>query len=160
MQVNLDSDIYSYTIRAYQPGAIALTIPPTRDTMPQTLADERTPRPLEVETISGSFVVSPRHLLRNWAPSVIDELQAEHIEAIIELQPELVILGTGPQLTFPKQHILAGLHSARIGVEIMDTAAACRTYNILMTEGRFVVAGLLNPLVVVESFELGGGGLV
>lgn len=145
MQVNLDSDIHSYTIRAYQPGAIALTIPPSRDARPQTLPDERTPRPLEVETISGSFVVSPRHLLRDWAPSTIDELQAAHLEIIIELQPELVILGTGLHLTFPDQRILAGLHQQRIGVEIMDTAAACRTYNILMAEGRFVVAGLLNP---------------
>jgi uncharacterized protein len=145
MQVNLDSDIHSYTIRAYQPGEIALTIPPARDAMPQTLPDERTPRPLEVETISGSFVVSPRHLLRDWAPTAIDELQAEHLEVIIELQPELVLLGTGAQLTFPDQQILVDLHRQRIGVEVMDTAAACRTYNILMTEGRFVVAGLMNP---------------
>lgn len=145
MQVNLDSDIHSYTIRAYQPGAIALTIPPANDAIPQPPPDEPAPRPLEVETINGSFVVSPRHLLRDWAPSVITDLQAEHFEAIIALQPELVLLGTGPQLNFPDQQILAGLHRQSIGVEIMDTAAACRTYNILMTEGRFVVAGLLNP---------------
>lgn len=143
MQVNLDVDIHSYNIRAYQPGAIALTIPyAPEDARP----GGQKPRPLGVETIHGSFIVSPRHLLRDWPPTNIDNLLAQHIEAIIELQPELVLLGTGQQLIFPDQQVLADLHRQRIGVEIMDTAAACRTYNILMTEGRFVVAGMINPI--------------
>lgn len=146
MQVNLDSDIHSYTIRAYQPGAISLTMPYSPGhALPDGHA-EQTPRPLAVETVNGSFIVSPRHLLRDWAPMDIDSLLADHLSAIIELQPELVLLGTGPQLKFPAHSILADLHKQRIGVEIMDTAAACRTYNILMAEGRFVVAGLINPV--------------
>ncbi len=147
MQVNLDSDIHSYTIRAYQPGEIALMVPYSAEQTPQENTGAQRPRPLAVETIKGSFVLSPRHLLRDWPPIDIDSLQAQHLEAIIELQPELVLLGTGPQLTFPDQKILMGLHQQRIGVEVMDTAAACRTYNILMAEGRFVVAGLINPAV-------------
>jgi len=146
MQVNLDSDIHSYTIRAYEPGAISLTVPYSPDNVLQDNATERTPRPLGVETVSGSFIVSPRHLLRDWAPTDIDNLLADHLSAIIELQPELVLLGTGPQLKFPAHSTLADIHRQRIGVEIMDTAAACRTYNILMAEGRFVVAGLINPV--------------
>lgn len=146
MQVNLDHDIHSYTIRAYQPGAITLTVPYSAEIALQNRSAEPASRPLGVETVSGSFIVSPRHLLRDWAPTNIDSLSAEHLNAIIELQPELVLLGTGPRLIFPSPAILADLHRQRIGIEVMDTAAACRTYNILMAEGRFVVAGLINPL--------------
>jgi uncharacterized protein len=145
MQVNIESDIYSYTIRAYEPGAISLTIPYSAENNRPQIPGEQSPRPLNMETINGSFVLSPRHLLRDWVPASIDDLQAEHLEAILELQPELVLLGTGPRLTFPAPQILSALHRQRVGVEVMDTAAACRTYNILMGEGRFVVAGLMNP---------------
>ncbi len=145
MQVNLDRDIHSYTIRACEPGAISLTIPWSAENASQPPPEEQASLSPGVETISDSFIVSPRHLLRDWPPASISELQAEHLDAIIELQPELVLLGTGTRLTFPPPQILAALHRQRIGVEIMDTAAACRTYNILMTEGRFVVAGLMNP---------------
>ena len=143
MQVNLDSDIHSYTVRAYQPGEIALTLPYSADN-PHSPGGQ-SPRPLEVETIRGNFILSPKHLLRDWAPSSVDELLVEHLDAIVELQPELVLLGTGHRLIFPPPQLLGALHRQRIGVEVMDTAAACRTYNILMTEGRFVVAGLMNP---------------
>jgi len=145
MQVNLDSDTRSYTVRAYEPGAISLTIPGSAENASQARPGEQASGPLGVETINNSFIVSPRHLLRDWPPANINDLQAEHFDIIIELQPELVLLGTGTRLTFPPPQILAVLHRQRIGVEIMDTAAACRTYNILMAEGRFVVAGLINP---------------
>ncbi len=75
----------------------------------------------------------------------IEALLSEHLETLIELQPEIVLLGTGQKLQFPESKILAKLHNQQLGVEIMDTAAACRTYNILMMEGRFVVAGMINP---------------
>jgi len=146
MQVNIESDIHSYTIRAYQPGEIALTIPYSVENNRPQVPGEQAPRPLAVETISGSFVLSPKHLLRDWTPTSIEALQAKHLDPIIELQPELVLLGTGARLTFPSPQLLASLHRQRIGVEVMDTAAACRTYNILMGEGRFVVAGLMNPV--------------
>ena len=145
MQVNIESDIYSYTIRAYEPGSISLTVPYSAENSRPQMPGEQSPRPLAMETISGSFIVSPRHLLRDWAPTHIDNLNAEHFDAILELRPELVLLGTGSRLTFPSPQILSALHRQRIGVEVMDTAAACRTYNILMGEGRLVVAGLLNP---------------
>jgi len=146
MQVNLDSDIHSYTIRAYEPGAISLTVPYSpENALRDKTSTERTPRPLGVEIVKASFILSPRHLLRDWAPSDVDDLLASHLNDIIELKPELVLLGTGAQLKFPAHSILAGIHQQRIGIEVMDTAAACRTYNILMAEGRFVVAGMINP---------------
>lgn len=145
MQVNIDSDIYSHTIRAYEPGSISITMPYSAENNRPQLPGEQSPRPLAMEIISGSFIVSPQRLLRDWAPTHVDNLQAKHLDPIIELKPELVLLGTGPRLIFPAPKLLASLHRQRIGVEVMDTAAACRTYNILMTEGRLVVAGLMNP---------------
>jgi uncharacterized protein len=125
MQVNLDINLSSHSIRAYQPGEITVTLPPPGD--------------------SETAHISPRHLIQNWAPLTLEDLLAEHLEPLIELQPEIVILGTGQKLQFPESKVLAQLHNQQLGVEIMDTAAACRTYNILMMEGRFVVAGLINP---------------
>jgi uncharacterized protein len=136
MQVNLDNDLSSHSIRAYQHGEITVTLPPPDDS--------ETAQPVTVETLSSSFIISPRHLIRDWPPLTIEALLAEHVQALIELQPEVVILGTGLKLQFPESKVLANLHNQQLGVEIMDTAAACRTYNILMMEGRFVVAGMIN----------------
>ena len=137
MQVNLDINLNSHSIRAYQPGEIIVTLPPPESS--------ETAQPVGVKTLSSSFIISPKHLIQNWTPLTLEDLLAEHLEPLIELQPEIVILGTGQNLQFPESKVLAQLHNQQLGVEIMDTAAACRTYNILMMEGRFVVAGLINP---------------
>lgn len=78
-----------------------------------------------------------------WAPAQAADLQAAHFEAILALQPELVIFGSGPRLKFVSPALLRALIDRRIGVETMDTAAACRTYNVLVSEGRSAVAALL-----------------
>jgi len=78
-----------------------------------------------------------------WAPSRFEELQALHFEAIKALNPELVIFGSGAKLRFPSPAVWRGLVQARIGFEVMDLAAACRTYNVLASEGRNVLAALL-----------------
>ena len=66
-----------------------------------------------------------------------------HLAAIVEMRPEIVFLGSGAAFRFPEPALLAPLYRAGIGVEVMDTPAACRTYNILMGEGRNVVAALI-----------------
>ena len=80
-----------------------------------------------------------------WPAAVFDELGATHFERLLALAPELVIFGSGTRLRFPPPAWLRALIDARIGVETMDTAAACRTYNVLASEGRSVVAALLLP---------------
>lgn len=147
MQVNLDHDLSSYMIRSYNLGAITISIPSAlsgHNTSPGQ-GSTGAPRPVELKEVQGSLIISPRHLIHDWPPMDIDGLLEEHLDALVELQPELILLGTGTQLQFPGAEILAPLHNRQIGVEVMDTAAACRTYNILMAEGRFVVAGLINP---------------
>jgi uncharacterized protein len=76
-------------------------------------------------------------------PSEPAALTAEHFERIAALQPEVVIFGSGPRLHFVKPALLRALIDQRIGVETMDTPAACRTYNVLASEGRRVLAALL-----------------
>ena len=78
-----------------------------------------------------------------WPAKAFDELGAPHFERLLGLQPEVVIFGSGVRLRFPPPAWLRGLIERRIGVETMDTAAACRTYNVLVSERRAVVAALL-----------------
>ncbi len=78
-----------------------------------------------------------------WAPAHIEQLLAEHFEQALALQPELVIFGSGARHRFIAPALLRCLIERGIGVETMDTAAACRTYNVLASEGRAVLAALL-----------------
>ncbi|MSQ69783.1 MAG: hypothetical protein EXR27_00660 [Betaproteobacteria bacterium] len=90
-----------------------------------------------------SLIVLPDRLLDDWAATDFDALAAEHWLPLLELSPEVVLLGTGNLLRFPRPVVLRPLIDAGIGVEVMDVRAACRTYNILMSENRKVAAGLL-----------------
>ena len=92
---------------------------------------------------SSSLVVSGERLVVDWPARSVESLSADHIAAIVELKPEIVLIGTGAQFQFPEAQLLAPLQKAGIGVEVMDTHAACRTYNILLGEGRNVAAALI-----------------
>lgn len=95
------------------------------------------------EIIRLSVIVTPERIIRDWLPQTFGELEAAHIARLDELQPEIIVIGTGARLQFPRPELTAGFLARGIGVEVMDTKAACRTYNILLSEGRRVVAALL-----------------
>ena len=78
-----------------------------------------------------------------WRPRRFDELSAADFEPLTQGRPELALFGSGARLRFPKPAWVRALIEAGIGIESMDTPAACRTYNILAAEGRRVVAALL-----------------
>ncbi len=78
-----------------------------------------------------------------WAAATPEDLTAAHFEQLAALQPELVIFGSGARLRFVAPALLQSLMALRIGVETMDTPAACRTYNVLVSEHRRVLAALL-----------------
>lgn len=120
MKIHLESGAGQQLIRAYAPGVITIN-----DT-----AHRR------------SLIVTPERV-QEWAPKNFDDLQAVHFESIAALQPEVAILGTGARLKFPAPRLIRALVEANIGLEVMDTGAACRTYNILMSDGRRVAAALL-----------------
>jgi uncharacterized protein len=92
---------------------------------------------------AGNVVVPWRGLVRPWSAASFEAMQAGDFDALLADNPEVVIFGSGTRLRFPKPALLRGLIERRIGVESMDTAAACRTYNVLVNEGRTVVAALL-----------------
>lgn len=120
MKIHLESGAGQNLIRAYAPGSI-------------TVNDK---------TYSRSLIVTPQ-TVTDWPPSGFADLLATHFEMLAELRPEVVILGTGMKGHFPHPGLTRALVEANIGLEVMDTGAACRTYNILMSDGRRVLAALL-----------------
>ena len=78
-----------------------------------------------------------------WPAQSFDSLEASHFAQMVELKPELILIGTGSKQRFPKPELLKSLILAKIGFEIMDSQAACRTYNILVGEGRQVLLALI-----------------
>ena len=92
---------------------------------------------------SQSLIVSAKQLHEDWNLRAIESLQTNHIDEVLAFKPELIIIGTGNRLVFPAVEVYAAIIQQGIGVDFMDTGAACRTYNILMSEGRDVVAGLI-----------------
>jgi uncharacterized protein len=94
-------------------------------------------------SLRSSFVLAPDEVIEHWSVSAVDELSASHFDSVLGLRPEIVLLGTGTVLRFPDIGLYAQIINQGIGVEVMDTGAACRTYNILLSEGRRVVAGLI-----------------
>ena len=93
-------------------------------------------------TYTSSLILSATDIIDDWDPETCSELTPHHMHQVISLEPEIVILGTGSKIIFPRDEILQPMSSHRIGYEIMDTGAACRSYNFLAAEGRHVVAAL------------------
>ena len=95
------------------------------------------------EKTSASIVLSSRGQRFDWQCRRFEDLGSAHFAQLAELGAEVVIFGSGQRLRFAPPQWLAPLMRQRIGVETMDTQAACRTYNILASEGRNVVAALI-----------------
>ncbi len=90
-----------------------------------------------------NLIVTPEKIITRWAGGGFAGLTEQDFAAIAELKPEVVLLGTGTTIRFPATRLTRALIDARIGLEVMDTAAACRTFNILAAEGRRVAVGIL-----------------
>jgi uncharacterized protein len=120
MKLHLDAPGGTYLVRSYSPGHL--------------LVGEMTFRS---STIISATTVAP------WRPADVEELSLADLEPLFSLAPEVVLLGSGEQQRFPAAKLLAALAARRIGVEVMDTRAACRTYNVLVSESRSVAAALM-----------------
>lgn len=121
MRFSLDATDAAYVIRAYGEGSVTVN----------------------EQVIRRSAIVTPVQLVTDWTPQRFEDLEEGHFRQVAEMEPEIVILGTGERQHFPHPRLTRSLTTRGIGVEVMDTAAACRTYNIIMAEGRRVVAALL-----------------
>ena len=123
MKLHADSNTPLNTVTAYGPGFI------------------------EVNRVrhTGAVLLMPEGPVLPWSVHSIEALDETALTALFELEPEVVLLGTGDRQRFMHPRLLRGLAARGIGVDPMDTRAACRTYNILMVEGRKVLAALLPP---------------
>ncbi len=121
MKLHADKPLSLNTVTAYGPGYIDINL--VRHT--------------------ESVLVMPEGEVRPWPAQRFEDLEPAHFEALAAQNPEVVLLGTGDRLRFPHPRLTAALSRRHIGVDAMDLQAACRTYNILMAEGRRVAAILL-----------------
>jgi uncharacterized protein len=131
MKITLEQSGGIYTLHSYRDATIVVR-------PPNAAPDDED----KLLRLKESCLLSARQLITDWPPQQLSELTAEHLQAIRELNPELLLLGSGAKMQFPAATQLAALVSLGIGYEVMDTAAACRTYNVLVAEGRKVVAAL------------------
>ncbi|MBT8422936.1 MAG: hypothetical protein HKN56_05540 [Gammaproteobacteria bacterium] len=108
-------------IRAYEPGAIHL-----RD-----------------RTLSTNIIISAEKIIEGWAPAPLAEMSIADFSAAIEMRPDIILFGTGAQQVFPDIALLTAIMQQGIAIEVMQTHAACSTFNVLINEHRSAVAALL-----------------
>ena len=121
MKFHLDRPATAHVVRSYAPGLIRIG---DRD-------------------IATSVIVTSSILIEPWRPRRMADLAIADLEPVLALRPEVLLIGSGERQVFPASHLLAALYAARVGFEVMATGAACRTYDVLVAEGRDVVAALL-----------------
>ena len=90
-----------------------------------------------------SLILTPDQVIPDWRPRRHEEITEQDFDLVLSMQPEIILLGTGPALCVPPAKLSASILGTGTGFEVMDTAAACRTYNILLSEKRKVIAALL-----------------
>jgi len=95
------------------------------------------------KTYNRSLIISSHLLIDDWVISNINDMKAEHWQELIQHNPEVIIIGTGASLVFPHPSSYAPAIDKGIGVEFMDSQAACRTYNVLVSEDRSILAGII-----------------
>lgn len=119
--LNLDENSATYQIRAYLPGTIQV--------------NDR--------TLHTSIIITPTLLIEDWAPQTVEELSSDSFKPFLELAPTILLIGTGSQHVFLPAELYGELINQGIGVEVMSTSAASRTYNALSSEDRNVAAALV-----------------
>lgn len=121
MKIALDNPADANLVKAYEPGRVQI----------------------RNDYYATSLIVSRDRLLTDWQPRHAAELQAHHLQAVLDIHPEVLLLGTGDRQKFPEPETFIDLMGLGIGFEVMDNAAACRTYNILLAEERPVALALI-----------------
>ena len=131
MQFTQATSAGRYTIRSYGPGEISVLR--TTDSGVETPA----------EIMTQSLILTPAHVIRDWPPQQFDELTAMHFDIFEQLRPEVLLLGCGARQRFLSADLRRLLAQRGLNVELMNTGAACRIYNILLGDERNVAAALL-----------------
>jgi uncharacterized protein len=121
MQINREEGSVSNAITAYAAGEIHM-----RD-----------------RVFRSSLIATRDAVIAEWKPAPVEQLVIDDFGRLLELTPDVVILGTGPRQRMPPPELFAAFASHGIGLEVMDTGAACRTYNLLLAEYREVAVALI-----------------
>lgn len=121
MLLSRDKSKGQYEIKSYEPGKIIVND----------------------QTYTKSLIITAERLIPDWKPQCFSEVNINDFEIIFSLHPEIIILGTGETMQLPTTSILQKIASQRIGFEAMNNSAACRTFNVLMSEGRNALVALL-----------------
>lgn len=121
MKISLAATKQKFAVRAYEKGRLIIN----------------------EQIYYKNLIIMPEQLIPDWRPQAIEELTAADFDEMLACKPSMIILGTGERQIFPPAALYAEATNAGIGVEIMHTPAACRTYNILMSEGRTIAAALM-----------------
>ncbi|MCF6219371.1 MAG: Mth938-like domain-containing protein [Gammaproteobacteria bacterium] len=136
MQIHQETNLAAITIRRYQQGCVDIVHPITE-------RDEDEKPIINQQQLTRSAVIMGATLIEEWPVENIEALKAEHLEKVLSLEPEVILVGTGDKLSFPSPHCAEAILQQGVGVEYMDIGAACRTYNILTAEGRHVAVALI-----------------
>jgi uncharacterized protein len=120
MKLLLDTNTSILTIRSYQPGAVQV--------------GDR--------TLQAPFIITPKELITAWSPGPPSMLDEAALAPLLALQIKVLLLGTGASVIRPPFALRQSLEGRGIALDTMDLGAACRTYNVLATEGRLVAAGI------------------
>lgn len=121
MKLTDDQNVRMNFVRSYAPGEVRIA----------------------ESVMRTSCIVSADRIVSDWPPDTIADLTTAHLDAVFALDPEVIVLGTGERQQFPSPALMSTALQRGIGFEVMDTGAACRTFNILIAEGRRAVAALL-----------------
>ncbi len=121
MQISREEGIVSNAITAYAAGEIRM-----RD-----------------RVFHASLIATRDAVISEWTPAPVEQLAIDDFGRLLELSPEVVLLGTGPKQRMPPPALFAAFAARGIGLEVMDTGAACRTYNLLLSEFREVAVALV-----------------
>jgi uncharacterized protein len=122
MQLTRDSSAVNF-IRAWEPGRVRV-------------ADR---------WMAGNVIVANDAIIEGWTTNAADRLTIADLEPALALSPTIIVLGTGTERLLPDVELMAQVAARSVGLEIMNTPAACRTFNVLLQEQRRVVAALFNP---------------
>ena len=105
---------------------------------------------VDKDLYTNAFIISAQRIIPEWNVTTVDDINEESLQRIFELQPEVVLIGTGKTQKFLPLDVQKHFFKRQIGFEVMKTDAACRTFNVLASEGREVVAGLM-PIIPANS---------
>lgn len=130
-------------IHGYEVGMVSITGITADHPELKTAVIDEWDRDNHLGLLRKSVLIGTNGEIKAWEPQIISDFSPAHFEQFSQYNPEIVLLGTGKNLSFPPQSCLSTLQKAKIGYEVMDTAAACRTFNVLAAEGRDVVLAIL-----------------